>query len=53
MFIVAWSRVKAGERIVRNWSIIDGKDAMDVFVQELIESGVSDEDIVSGEVLDN
>ena len=45
MFIVAWS-YRHGEG---DWKLIDGRDAVDIFVNELVEDGVEECAIHVGE----
>lgn len=44
MYLVCWT-----EGNLKDWVLVSGYDAMQVFVSELIEGGVKEEDIVCGE----
>lgn len=48
MFIVAWNELSDAGNKVQRWEIIDGEDAMQVFVHELIEQSISEDEIVCG-----
>lgn len=56
MYLVAWQTWPISDPIKeaqRDWEIIDGEDAMQIRVSELIESGVREQDIVVGEITEN
>lgn len=50
MYIVAWS-VFTSEGEIPYWQVIDGEDAMQIRVSELMEDGLSEDEIVVGSVI--
>ena len=46
MFIVAWSMEYSDEKY---WELIDGRDATDIFVDELVKNGIPEFAIHVGE----
>lgn len=52
MYIVAWSVFTSSEGEIRCWQLVDGEDAMQIRVSELIEEdGLSEDEIVVGSVI--
>jgi hypothetical protein len=52
MYIVAWS-VFTSEGEIPYWEIVDGEDAMQIRVNELIDDGCSEDEIIVGSVIEN
>lgn len=53
MYIVAWKQPR-NLSTHQKFEIIDGEDAMQVFVHDLVEEvGVNEDDIVVGTVIEN
>ena len=48
MYLIAWWRIDSS----KCWEIVDGEDAMQMFVCELVADGVPDDEITVAEVIE-
>lgn len=56
MYLIAWVKTttwNSESETIKNWEVVDGEDAMQIRVSELIDEGVREKDIVVGEITEN